>query len=321
MIDLEGALVIFNPAAGSAQWPLARQRLRAALKRSGLPPRWEETSPERGADCIVREHPGNGPVIVVGGDGTVMEAVRALRGGTRPLCIVPLGTGNVMALRLDIPLILEAALGVLGDGVLRHVDVALCDEEPYLLTAGMGLDGRLIRESSRRLKRQMGKLAYIWAVLRNLPVRHEHFRLELDDAIIEDEGASVMVANFGTQVGPWIYPPDADGGDGLLDIAVMKAATIGEAMSVLAAPFRPNALKHKGVRLHRSQKVRIVAGRPMPLQIDGEDRGDRVEFHCSVEAASLPVLVSKHRPVFQWGREWPPNPLEWEPWGGSQESE
>jgi diacylglycerol kinase family enzyme len=319
LVDPQNTLVIFNPAAGSAQWPLARQRLRAGLKRAGLPPRWEETSPERGADRIVLENPGSGPVVVVGGDGTVMEAARALRGGTRPLCIVPLGTGNVMALRLDIPLILEAALGVLGDGVLRHVDVAFCGDEPYLLTAGMGLDGRLIRESSRRLKRQMGKLAYIWAVLRNLPVRHERFQLELDDQSVEEEGASVMVANFGTQVGPWIYPPDADGGDGRLDIAVMKAATIGEAISLLAAPFRLKAREHKGVRLYRSERVHVVARRPMPLQIDGEDRGDRREFRCSIEAATLPVLVSKHRPVFQWGREWPPNPLEWQPWGGAED--
>lgn len=314
-------LIIFNPAAGAAQRPWVPPRLKAGLRRIGLPEQWHETTLERGADRIIHEHPGESPVVVVGGDGTVMEAARALRGGERPLCIVPMGTGNVMAMRLDIPWILEAALAVLEDGVQRRVDLGLCGEEPYLLTAGMGLDGRLIRDSDRRLKSQMGQLAYIWTVIRNLPVRHENFRIELDDQVVEEDAASVMVANFGTQVGPWIFPPDSDGGDGMLDVAVMKAASLSEAFSVLSAPFRMKPREHKGVLLYRSRSVRVIPGRPLPLQVDGEDRGDPAEFTCSVEASSLPVLVSKHRPILQWSREWPPKPLDWEPWGGTENAD
>ena len=156
----------------------------------------------------------------------------------------------------------------------------------------------------------MGKLAYLWAAARNMPVKHYAFRICLDGKWIEESGASVVVANFGTQVGPWIFPPDADGGDGLLDVAVLRAASFSQVMSLLSAPFRLRPRKHKGVRLYQAREVLVECSRAIPLQVDGDDLGDRESFRCSVESQTLPVLVSRTRPVFQWPGEWPPPLLD-----------
>lgn len=310
---MDDALIILNPAAGSAQ-AVDESRLREHLTAAGLPAEWEETTPERGADRIIEESSARGPVIVLGGDGTVREAATALRGGDRPLAIVPLGTGNVMALRLDIPLTIPEALRVVQKGVVRRTDLGICEGDPFLLTVGMGIDGLLVRESNAERKRQMGKMAYLWSAARNMPVKHYDFRLELDDETVEEDGASVVVANFGTQVGPWIFPPDSDGGDGVLDVAVLKAASLEETMSLLSAPFRLKPREHKGLRLFRAKRVRVTADQPVPQQIDGDYTEDAAVLEASIEPKALPVLVSTSRPVFQWSREWPPRGLDWKPW-------
>ncbi len=309
-------LIILNPAAGGAQAGVDATALRRALVAADLPDDWIETTPEHGVAAIIGENSGDGPVVVMGGDGTVNEAARVLRGGSRPLAIIPRGTGNVMALRLSIPLQTEAALKVVRSGIERRVDVGIANGEPFLLAAGMGVDGRLMREAHSRLKKQMGQLAYLWSAFRNLPVQHSEFLIHLDARVVRERGATVVVANFGTQVGPWIFPPDAQGGDGELDGAEVRAASISELMSFLVAPFRLKPREHKGVRLFRARRVSVECSRPLPLQLDGEDRGDVDRLSATIEPRSLPVIVSSKAPPFQWSREWPPaTPLDWKPWG------
>ena len=292
MTATTSALVVINPVAGAhAQRVLERDRLRRALERAGLEPVWHETTPERGADRIIAEHPGDEPVVVIGGDGTVQSAARELVGGYRPLLVVPRGSGNVLAQRMSLSPRLDRALATLRRGEVRRVDVGTLGGEPFVLGVGMGLDARVIREADRRLKQQVGKLAYLVSVARNLPVQHHDFELEVDGHTISERGASVMVANFGTMIGPFVYPESADGTDGHLDVAVMKARTLEQSISVLAGPLLPREQADKGVRVHRGTHVRVRCEDDLAVQIDGEDRGDHCEVVCGMRERSLPVIV------------------------------
>lgn len=288
----ESALVVINPVAGpNAQRVLERDRLKRALEKAGLPPEWEETTPDHGADKIIQEDDGDGPVVVIGGDGTVQAAVRQLAGGERPLAIVPRGSGNVFALHLGLSPRLDAALALVQKGKVRHVDVGSLGGEPFLLGVGMGIDARVVREADRRWKRQVGKLAYFVSVAKNLPVEHHDFEIEVDGKTHAERGVSVMVANFGTRIGPFVYPEDADGDDGRLDVAIMKAETIEQVVGLLGSPILPKGMADKGIRTYRGTQVRVRSDRPMATQIDGEDVGDHREFVCGVRERVLPVLV------------------------------
>lgn len=304
-------LIILNPAAGHAQRRLNPRRLKESLRQADLPDTWEETTPERGADAIIAACDQQGPVVVLGGDGTVAEAAAALKGTDRPLAIVPLGTGNVMALRLSIPLQVERALRVVRDGLVRRLDVGLCDGDPFLLSAGMGFDARIMRLADRHLKRQMGKLAYFISAARNFPIAHHSFTLECDGATIEESAATVLVSNLGTQAGPWIFPPNAEASDGLLDVAVIQAESLGQVVSVLTSPFRPKERDPKGIRLLQATRVSVRCEEPIPRQLDGDDLGDGDGFTATVEPQALVVMVSRERPVQQWGREWLPDAFDW----------
>jgi YegS/Rv2252/BmrU family lipid kinase len=285
-------LVIVNPVAGpSASRVLERDRLKLALRRRGLAPEWVETRVDYDAGQIVDDHPGEGTVVVIGGDGTVQPAAGRLRGGDRPLLAVPRGSGNVFARSLGVPLLLDQALALLQRGQVIRVDVGRMGDEVFLLGAGIGLDANVIRGADRALKRRVGGLAYVYSAAQNLPVDHHDFEIDIDGRRIRERAAAIHVANFGTRAGPFVLPPMADGRDGFLDVVIMRAEGLEETLNLLAAPLMPDPHLNKAVRYERGRRIAVHATEDLPVQLDGEDRGDHPGLFCEIEPATLCVLV------------------------------
>src|SRR5437764_1427543 len=101
--------VILNPGAGGSRAGLVRETLGrhfAAVEASC-------EVHEAGADDALpdlarraREH-GYDLVVAAGGDGTISGVASGLVGTSTPLGIIPLGTANVLARELGIPIDLE----------------------------------------------------------------------------------------------------------------------------------------------------------------------------------------------------------------------
>lgn len=287
-------LVIVNPVAGaSAARLLERDRLKSALKRRKLQPHWVETKPDYDAGQIIDDHPGDGPVVVIGGDGTVQPAATRLCGTDRPILPIPRGSGNVFARTMEIPALLDGALALLEKGRVVKVDVGRMGKQVFLLGAGIGLDADVIRGAGRDLKRRFGGLAYVFSASQTLPVQHHDFEIDIDGRIIHERAAAIHVANFGTRAGPFLLPPMADGQDGLLDLVVMKAQGLEEVLNLLATPLIPDQAWNKAVRFEQGHCIQVRTPSPLPVQIDGEDQGDHPGLHCELDPASLCVLVGQ----------------------------
>src|SRR5271166_1384937 len=88
-------------------------------------PLWIETTaadPGRGpAHTAVAA--GAGLVLACGGDGTVTACAESLAGTGVPLAVVPIGTGNLLARNLGVPVSLGAALAAALTGKDQLIDV------------------------------------------------------------------------------------------------------------------------------------------------------------------------------------------------------
>ena len=192
--------VIFNPAARGNKARHFRRHLDEIGGQSAL----KATAAPGDARRLATEAVGEGYDLIVaaGGDGTVNEVLNGI--GDAPngfararLGVLPLGTVNVFARELKIPLRLERAWEILRRGGEIKIDLPRVEfsangktERRYFVQlAGAGLDARAIELMDWQHKKKVGPLAYVVAGLKALrekkpqitasedasPHRHENF--------------------------------------------------------------------------------------------------------------------------------------------------
>lgn len=121
---------------------------------------------------------GAAAVVVGGGDGTITAAAERLAGTGVPLGILPLGTMNVLARDLGLPLDLEAAAAALAHGTSREIDAAEVNGHLFLNASIIGLPSHLGRHRERERGRLdlRGRIRFATAALRGA-IRHPPMRL------------------------------------------------------------------------------------------------------------------------------------------------
>jgi diacylglycerol kinase (ATP) len=119
-------------------------------------------------------------VLVLGGDGTIHEAVNGMTPSRVPLGILPAGTANVLAMELGLGSNVRTAAGALLEAAERRISVGrLCDgtgaSRYFLCMCGAGLDAKIVEDLGSGLKARAGKLAYWLAGLSQIATRVEQF--------------------------------------------------------------------------------------------------------------------------------------------------
>jgi len=132
-----------------------------------LKPQLAPTSAPGDATAIARDSIAQGAdlILVLGGDGTINEAVNGMVHSNAALGILPAGTANVLAMELGLGSRLDRAVEHLSQSVERRVAVGKiinshAAPRHFLAMAGAGLDAKIVYNLNPALKARAGKLAY-----------------------------------------------------------------------------------------------------------------------------------------------------------------
>jgi diacylglycerol kinase (ATP) len=142
-----------NPHSGSAGDEGYLERFAEILRAGGL--EVEVLNIERPDHATeLAAIAGDRLVIAAGGDGTVIEVVNGLSKGAT-LGVLPLGTANVLARELGLPLKPEDGCERILSGTGSQMDVGVATdvegtERRFACMAGIGFDANVVRESWRR---------------------------------------------------------------------------------------------------------------------------------------------------------------------------
>jgi diacylglycerol kinase (ATP) len=206
--------LIINPVSGGYSEPRLAQ-VTAALETGGLAPELLLTKNANDAElfsrriCQEQEEPF---LIAAGGDGTVNGVINGLAAEKATLAVLPLGTANVLAKELGIVSLADAVARIVA-GATRPLTVGLLEaggvRRRFLLMAGIGVDGSIVRGVREREKRAVGKGAYLLSAARLL-CNWERERLEVTAGGRRIECHSVVVCNAARYGGGFILAPGAD---------------------------------------------------------------------------------------------------------------
>src|SRR5437764_3039020 len=93
---------------------------------------------------------------------------RAAVGTGVPRAIVPMGTGNLLARNLGVPMGPDEALAVALGGVRQPIDAGWVNGKLFVVMAGLGLDAQMLSGTSEPLKKRLGWFAYVISAVRQL---------------------------------------------------------------------------------------------------------------------------------------------------------
>ena len=220
-----------------------------------------------------------------------MACLGALAGSGLPVAIIPVGSGNLLARNLGIPLGLDDSLATAVGGVDRRIDLGRVDDQPFAVMAGMGFDAAMMADTTEGMKRVVGWPAYVASGLRHLRDPVMRVRLRIDDGpTLRRSARTVLVGNVGQLEGGLELLPDAEADDGLLDVIIVAPRTLRDWLRVAYRIVRHR--KHdRHLERFRGTTISIEADRSVPRQMDGEVIAEGRRIDVRVEPGALLVRV------------------------------
>ena len=269
-------VIIFNPAAGRRRAQLL-WRVLDVMATNGVRLEIAETRHAGHAMTLAREAAGRGVRLVVaaGGDGTIAEVANGLAGSSSRLGVIPLGTANVLAHELGLPFVPQAVAAALAFGRTRPVWPGMaCGADGsrlFVQMLGAGFDAQVVHNLPLRLKRAIGRTAYVAQSVREL-VRYRFRPICVRIDGVESEAASVIVTKGHFYAGTFMLAPGATPTDRGFTVAMFAgngpfaAMAYGAALPLNLMPYM------RGLRLIRAEEV-VITSSFVPAQADGDPAG------------------------------------------------
>lgn len=291
--------VIFNPMAKGSK----ARSFRAKLESMGQEASFKMTRCAGDARTLAAEAVREGftRIVAAGGDGTLNEVLNGM--GDVPngfekaaLGLLPLGTVNVYAREIGIPIQLEKAWRVVMTGTERLLDLARAEfasggtpqRRWFAQLAGAGLDARAIELVDWRLKKRFGPLAYIYAGLKALRERKPRIKAMSVEQTLE--GELVLIGNGRLYGGDFKTFEDAAMDDGLLDVCVFPRVSFFTLFWCAFPLLLQRKLPRAAVRRFQAAEFTLSSANATSFEVEGELAG-QLPVSFAVERRRLRAIV------------------------------
>lgn len=248
-------------------------------------------------------------IIVVGGDGTLHEAVNGLfiQQEVPPtqvlLAVVAVGSGNDWVRTFGISNRYQDAVRAIAEGYsfLQDVGVVSYEESHYRQSryianvAGAGFDAFVVRKLSHLKKKgHKSRWRYTWCLVRSFfGYKSTGVKVWVDDRLVYNNlllSVAIGVCKFNG--GGIQQLPDAVADDGMLDLSLVRPVHFWHVLFRFHYLFNGGIYRIRHILRERGSRIRIESSPEVSVEADGELLGETpLEF--SVLHQAIRVVVSK----------------------------
>ena len=288
------ALLIINPKAGRRKNSPLPEIQRAFASQAQFKLDVYQTTGPGDATVAARQASLDGYdlVIAAGGDGSIFEVANGLIGSECALGVIPVGTENVLAREMGIPLIPEAACRHMIACSPRIVDTGTLGDQHFVCFAGIGFDAHIAHRLPSERKKRFGALAYFLTSAQRIgSYRKEPHRakITMDGKTLEMEFLILVVSNIRSYGGGLIPAPKARIDDGLLDVCMFPMANYLDTMKQMLATTKGKQVELPGVEYFQAREILIETDPNEQVQLDGDAWPGSSPFRIAVAPGSLKV--------------------------------
>ena len=239
-------------------------------------------------------------IVVGGGDGTVSFAAAAAAKDGHDLGILPLGTMNLFARSLGMPLEMQAAAEAIAGGEDVPVDIGEVNGSYFVHHVTLGLHARMIlmraaADYGSRPGKIRASVQAWWIAVRNPPSLD--VRIRADDKEFRRRTAAILVTN--NPLGEGHLPYADDPRQGMLGLYVARSPrwldllrlALRHAIRENSPPIRFSTTRWRAKSTSRSPRRTVSAS------IDGEIVSLETPLRCRLHRGGLRVLRPRSAPA------------------------
>lgn len=267
-------VVFLNPSSAGGKALEAREKIESCLSGSGKENEIYVTKDLEDMIGAIRSYIPTDYTnfIGCGGDGTIHYLINELADTDKTAGIIPLGSGNDIALNLGIPMDIEESCSIINRGNVKKLDLGVInDSHYYLCIAGSGFDS-VVNDLANNTKFPIkGPSKYTYSVYKSLlTFRSKKFTFTYDGQERELEGMMVAAANMSSYGGGMKITPDADPESGMFDICTIKKMSKLHFIQIFPRVFEGKHIDDPNVEIFRTDELTLDSEHDFSVFADGE---------------------------------------------------
>lgn len=228
-------------------------------------------------------------IVICGGDGTVSQVAGNLIDEPVNIGIIPMGSGNGLALAAKIPTSPAKALDIIFNGKAIYIDSFFINQTFSCMLCGLGFDAQVAHDFAKQGSR--GLLTYIRQTFNNFfSARPYSFDIVNQGKSFNTEAYFISIANSNQFGNNFTIAPLASLDDGLLDIVIVKKMSKFRFLWKVFKQLRRGEIdeyneltvQHRDVLYFQTPRLMITNLDNAPLHIDGDPAGTTRKFSIQI---------------------------------------
>ena len=231
-------------------------------------------------------------VVAVGGDGTVNEVAKGLKGSNTALGIIPMGSGNGFARHINVPMRPQRAVEMINRSEPISVDYGLANGKLFMCTCGTGFDAVVADQFAASNKR--GFMTYVQNTIKQVfSYQPQSYHIVGDGLDVTHKAFLITFANANQWGNDAKIAPRASIQDGQMDIMLMSSHALLGSASLALRLFAGSIDDSYFMDTLRAKEVTLIREEKAPFHIDGDPVEMEKDIHIKIVEDGLRVLVEK----------------------------